>query len=193
MVQGGPGAGEGTGRLRVRFLLRHAARAAAARPHVLATRGRSGVRAGGRAELWPVAAPLRRRPRRRRRRSPGMTSRSRSSASCQRSSPFRSVPKFGRRSDHIWRTTFGASQCAPPAQRGFGVLYILGRLKTGVTLEAAQRELTGISRRLSIADTFSTTGGWGARVIPVVDHHLGVSTRQALQALGAASAFVLLL
>jgi putative ABC transport system permease protein len=81
----------------------------------------------------------------------------------------------------------------PLKQRSLGVMYVLGRLKTGVTLESAQWELTGISRRLSIADTFSTTGGWGARVVPLVDHYLGASTRQALQALAAASAFVLLL
>jgi len=81
----------------------------------------------------------------------------------------------------------------PLKQRSLGVLYVLGRLKTGMTLESAQQDLTGISRRLSIADTFSTTGGWGARVVPLVDHYLGASTRQALQALAAASGFVLLL
>jgi predicted permease len=77
--------------------------------------------------------------------------------------------------------------------RSLGVLYVVGRLKEGVTPEAARVDLASISRRLSVADTFSTTGGWGARVVPLVDHYLGASTRQALQALAAASAFVLLL
>ena len=81
----------------------------------------------------------------------------------------------------------------PAFFRSLGVLYVVGRLKEGVTPEAARAELASVSRRLSVADTFSTTGGWGARVVPLVDHYLGTSTRQALQALAAASAFVLLL
>lgn len=88
---------------------------------------------------------------------------------------------------------FRRDSMPPPQQRSLGVLYVLGRLKTGVTLEAAQSDLTGISRRLSIADKFSTTGGWGASVVPLVDHHLGASTRQALQALAVASGLVLML
>ncbi|HVD76773.1 MAG TPA: ABC transporter permease, partial [Vicinamibacteria bacterium] len=81
----------------------------------------------------------------------------------------------------------------PAFFRSLGVLYVVGRLKEGVTPEAARADLASISRRLSVADTFSTTGGWGARVVPLVDHYLGASTRQALQALAAASGFVLLL
>jgi putative ABC transport system permease protein len=78
-------------------------------------------------------------------------------------------------------------------RRDLGVLYVVGRLKEGVTQEAARSDLAAISRRLSVADNFSTTGGWSARVVPLVDHYLGSSTRQALQALAAASGFVLLL
>jgi len=81
----------------------------------------------------------------------------------------------------------------PAFFRSLGVLYVVGRLKEGVTQEAARADLAGISRRLSVADNFSTTGGWSARVVPLVDHYLGSSTRQALQALAAASGFVLLL
>jgi predicted permease len=77
--------------------------------------------------------------------------------------------------------------------RGLGVLYVVGRLKEGVPAEAARADLADISRRLSVADGFSTTGGWSARIVPLVDHYLGASTRQALQALAAASAFILLL
>jgi len=81
----------------------------------------------------------------------------------------------------------------PDFLRGLGVLYVVGRLKEGVTIEAARADLAAISRRLSVSDNFSSTGGWSARVVPLVDHYLGTSTRQALQALAAASAFVLLL
>jgi len=81
----------------------------------------------------------------------------------------------------------------PAFFRSLGVLYVVGRLKEGLTQEAARADLAAISRRLSAADNFSTTGGWGARVVPLVDEYLGTSTRQALQALAAASGFVLLL
>ena len=81
---------------------------------------------------------------------------------------------------------------APAAFRGFGVLYVVGRLRPGVSREAARADLAGISRRLSLADGMSTTG-WDARLVPLVDHYLGASTRQALQALAVASGLVLLL
>ncbi len=81
---------------------------------------------------------------------------------------------------------------APLFFRSLGVLYVLGRARDGVSLEAAQTELAGISRRLSLTDGLST-GGWSARLVPLVDHYLGTSTRQALEALAVASGFVLLL
>ena len=81
----------------------------------------------------------------------------------------------------------------PAFFRSLGVLYVVGRLREGVTPEAARGDLASLSRRLSVDDNFSATGGWGARVVPLVDHYLGTSTRQALQALAAASGFVLLL
>jgi predicted permease len=81
----------------------------------------------------------------------------------------------------------------PAFFRGLGVLYVVGRLKEGVPAEAARADLADISRRLSLADRFSTAGGWSARVVPLVDHHIGASTRQALRALAAASVFVLAL
>ncbi len=80
----------------------------------------------------------------------------------------------------------------PDTFRSLGVLYVVGRLKSGASLEAARTELASISRRLSLADGFST-GGWSARLVPLVDHYLGASTRQALEALAVASGFVLLL
>ncbi len=80
----------------------------------------------------------------------------------------------------------------PDAFRGLGVLYVVGRLKEGVPLEAARTDLAGLSRRLSLEDGFSTAG-WDARLTPLVDHFLGPATRQALTAVGAASLFVLVL
>jgi predicted permease len=81
----------------------------------------------------------------------------------------------------------------PAFLRGLGVLYVVGRLKEGVPAAAARADLADISRRLSLADRFSTAPGWSARVVSLVDHHLGASTRQALQALAVASIFVLAL
>jgi putative ABC transport system permease protein len=80
---------------------------------------------------------------------------------------------------------------SPAAFRGLGVLYVVGRLRDGVSLDMAGADLSEISRRLSLADGVST--GWTARLVPLIDHYLGASTRQALEALAAGSGFVLLL
>lgn len=81
----------------------------------------------------------------------------------------------------------------PPAVfRGLGVLYVVGRLRDGVSIEAARAELAGLSRRLSRADRFSSSG-WSARLVPLVDHYLGADTRRALEALAASSVLVLFL
>lgn len=80
----------------------------------------------------------------------------------------------------------------PAAFRSLGVLYVVGRLKNGVSLDAGRADLAGISHRMSLADGFSTAG-WSARLVPLVDHHLGASTRQALEALAVASGLVLVL
>ena len=77
--------------------------------------------------------------------------------------------------------------------RGTGFLYVVGRLREGAPTEAARSDLAAISRRLSIADRFSTTGGYSAAVLPIVDHYVGKSTRQALQALSVGSACILFL
>jgi putative ABC transport system permease protein len=77
--------------------------------------------------------------------------------------------------------------------RGTGVLYAVGRVKEGVPAEAARADLAAISQRLSVADRFSTTGGYTARVMPIVDHYIGASTRQALEALAVGSGCILFL
>ncbi len=81
---------------------------------------------------------------------------------------------------------------APVTFRSLGVLYVVGRLKDGISRDTARTDLAGISHRLSLADGFSTVG-WSARLVSLVDHHLGASTRQALEALAVASGFVLVL
>jgi putative ABC transport system permease protein len=93
----------------------------------------------------------------------------------------RELAEFHRREGH-----------PPGFQRGYGVLYVLGRLKDGVSAESARLELDAIARRLSVADGLSRQGR-EARVAPLVDHYLGASTRRALEALGIASLLVLLL
>ncbi len=77
------------------------------------------------------------------------------------------------------------------AFRSLGVLYVLGRLKVGVSPAEAQSDLSAISERLSLADRQPV--GWQARLRPLVDHHLGPNTRGALLAVAGASALVLLL
>src|SRR5205814_541112 len=74
-----------------------------------------------------------------------------------------------------------SSKWTPAFFRSLGVLYVVGRLKDGVRPEEARADLAAISRQLSIADHFSTTGGYSARIVPLVDHYLGTSTRQALE------------
>jgi putative ABC transport system permease protein len=81
---------------------------------------------------------------------------------------------------------------SPGAFRGLDVLYVVGRLKPGVALEWARADLAAISQRSSLADGLSATG-WDARLVPLVDHYLGTSTRRALEALAVASGLVLLL
>jgi len=81
---------------------------------------------------------------------------------------------------------------APQAYRGFGVLYVVGRLKAGTSLESARTDLARLSQRASLTDQFSA-GGWSAELVPLLDHHLGASTRRALEALAVASGLVLLL
>jgi putative ABC transport system permease protein len=97
----------------------------------------------------------------------------------------------------VWTSVAGYLESArrsmtPGAFRGLGVLYVVGRLKPRVALESARADLAAISHRLSLADGFSDAG-WDAKLVPLVDHYLGASTRRALEALAVASGFVLLL
>ncbi|HXK12019.1 MAG TPA: ABC transporter permease [Vicinamibacteria bacterium] len=76
------------------------------------------------------------------------------------------------------------------AERGLGVLFVVGRVRPDVPFERAREELKGIVRRLALAD-------WGTEdadvvLTPLVDSILG-RTRAALWALCGAAGLVLLL
>lgn len=97
----------------------------------------------------------------------------------------------------LWKPVVGELESVratmePLAFRGLGVLYIVGRLGPGVSLDAARSELGDIAARLSLTDGFSTNG-WRFALVPIVDHYLGTSTRRALEALAAAASLLLLL
>jgi predicted permease len=96
----------------------------------------------------------------------------------------------------VWTPLAGAlapvqRSMSPAAFRGLGVLYVVGRLRPGVSREAARSDLAAITSRLSLAD--GQRAEWSVRVRPLLDHYLGTGTRKALEALMVASAFVLLL
>ena len=83
---------------------------------------------------------------------------------------------------------------APPQQaresRGSFWLPVIGRLKPGVTLEAAQTEMAGISARLEQA--YPGNRGYGANVVRLRDQMVG-GIERALKVLTGAVAFVLLI
>ena len=75
-------------------------------------------------------------------------------------------------------------------QRGAHYLAIVGRLSSGVTIDAANREMNEIQAQ--IEREFPNYKGWRASVIPLVDQ-VTATSRQAVGLLVAAVAFVLLL
>ena len=83
---------------------------------------------------------------------------------------------------------------APPQQaresRGSFWLPVIGRLKPGVTLEAAQTEMAGISTRLEQA--YPANRGYGANVVGLRDQMVG-GIERALTVLMGAVGFVLLI
>jgi len=76
-------------------------------------------------------------------------------------------------------------------QRGAHNLFVLARLKPGVTSAAAEAELQSLSRRLS-ADYPQTNAGWDAFLVPLHEQVVG-DVRAALLILPAAVACVLLI
>jgi len=91
---------------------------------------------------------------------------------------------------HVW-TAMGAS--APPELlQNAGVMWmlVLGRLRPGVTIDAARTELDGIWR--SVYQGPGDVSGYGVRTVPIVESILG-STRPALLALLAGVGLVLLI
>jgi putative ABC transport system permease protein len=76
-------------------------------------------------------------------------------------------------------------------QRGAHYLLSLGRLRPGVTAEAAERELVGIAEQIA-RDHPDTNTGWTVRVVPF-DRQVTGDQRPALVALAVAVGLVLLL
>jgi putative ABC transport system permease protein len=80
---------------------------------------------------------------------------------------------------------------AEEAERGAHRLVVFGRLKPGVTPQAAQADLEAIARRLAVAYP-QTNEGWSVRTAELLDRLFG-PMRPALLALLAADACVLLI
>jgi putative ABC transport system permease protein len=97
--------------------------------------------------------------------------------------------KFPERTTDLWtpmtvepfeRTQYGAHNIGA-----------IGRLKTGVSIEQAQTEMSTIAGRIAI-DHADTNAGWDAKVIPMLDYAVG-NIKPALLVLLGAVAFVLLI
>src|SRR5438128_5788039 len=67
----------------------------------------------------------------------------------------------------------------------------LGRLKTGVTVERAQTDMSRIARQLE-SDYPDFDTGWGATVVPLMEQVVGGSRRTILIVLGAVSLVLLI-
>ena len=77
-------------------------------------------------------------------------------------------------------------------ERGLGVLFVIGRLKPGVTIEEAEPEMTGIVRQLHEEYSSDASGHRSIHILPLVEHVLG-NTRPALIALWGAVSLILIL
>ncbi|HEY6065595.1 MAG TPA: ADOP family duplicated permease, partial [Thermoanaerobaculia bacterium] len=75
-------------------------------------------------------------------------------------------------------------------QRGAHFLSVIGRLRSGVSLESANRDIAAISRQISVENPRHT--GWIAAAVPLAEQITG-SSRPALTMLLGAVAFVLLI
>ena len=88
----------------------------------------------------------------------------------------------------VWVPIGFTAQSRTPRGRS---LFVAGRLKAGVTPEAAQRDMTDVSRRLTeMFPDFDT--GWTSRVVPLREQLTG-DIRTPLFVLAGAVAFVLLI
>jgi putative ABC transport system permease protein len=70
-------------------------------------------------------------------------------------------------------------------------VYIMGRLKDGVSLQSAQQDMDGVTKALAERYPRSNTG-WGTRLVPLQEHFVG-KVRPALLILAMSVALVLLL
>ena len=96
----------------------------------------------------------------------------------------------------LWITpSYDAEMTGPPPsteQRGWNQLEMIGRLKPGVSIAAAQAELTLIQKGLSVRYPDSDTNAIAAKVTPEIDFIVG-DVRPALRVLFAAVAALLLI
>ncbi len=81
-----------------------------------------------------------------------------------------------------------------PRARGTRFLDVVARLKHGVTLEAAQRDLARVSAEVMAANTagYGTNGGWASSVVSMEEQTVG-GVRSTLWVLLGAVGFVLLI
>jgi predicted permease len=94
----------------------------------------------------------------------------------------------------LWTSLAAEAEGSEPmtGQRGADMLELIGRLKSGVTLEQARAELNVIARNL--ATQYPDTNKWytTAAIKPEIEHMVG-DTRRGLQVLFGAVALVLLI
>ncbi len=94
----------------------------------------------------------------------------------------------------VWTSIAPDAEGAEPAiaQRGFDVLGVIGRLKPGVTQQAARADLSVIARHLAAQYPASNKWYVSAVLTPELEHLVG-GTRAGLQVLFGAVALVLLI
>lgn len=100
------------------------------------------------------------------------------------------MPAYGYRSPRVefWTPMHVAPSATPAAGRLFGAL---ARMKAGVTVEQAQRDLAAVSAQLALERPV-VNAGWTVRVVPLREELFGW-TRQPLLTIEAAVFLVLLM
>jgi predicted permease len=93
----------------------------------------------------------------------------------------------------LWTPIVFTAKDLSPAARNSRWLYVFARLKTGITIKAAQAEATTIAARIA-QDHPATEKGWGAHVLSLQAYMIDdANIRAGLSVLMGAVAFVLLI
>jgi putative ABC transport system permease protein len=96
-------------------------------------------------------------------------------------------PKFGWLPDHELWLPFVAT----PGNRSWGrFLLVIGRLRDGISLEAARRDMTAIAGRLALED--KKNEGWTASVVGLAEQITGEVRRPLLVLMGAVALLLLM-